>query len=101
MYDSKLDNQHSSMQKFAKRWFGPYVVTSTNDNATYHLAKLGGTRLGVPIEGKWVKVCKKTKRRSQTSMSSRKMKTMADKAQKVREMKDEYIQPLDVVIWWV
>ena len=79
----------------------PRYVNNANDNATYHLAKLGGTRLGVPIEGKWVKVCKKTKRRSQTSMSSRKMKTMADKAQKVREMKDEYIQPLDVVIWWV
>ena len=43
VYDSSLDNQHSSMRKFAKRWFGLYVVTSANDNATYHLAELDGT----------------------------------------------------------
>ena len=59
VYDSNLDNQHSSMQKFAKRWFGPYVVTSANDNATYHLAELDGTKLSVPIAGKRVKIFKK------------------------------------------
>ena len=58
MYDSKLDNQHSSMQKFAKRWFGPYVVTSTNDNGTYHLVEHDGTKLAVPIAGKRVKIFK-------------------------------------------
>ena len=59
VYDSSLDNQHSSMRKFAKRWFGPYVVTSANDNATYHLAELDGTKLAVPIAGKRVKIFKK------------------------------------------
>ena len=59
VYDSSLDNQHSSMRKFAKRWFGPYVVKSANDNATYHLAELDGTRLTVPIAGKRVKIFKK------------------------------------------
>ena len=52
VYDSSLDNQHSLMWKFVKRWFGPYVVTSANDDATYHLAELDGTRLAVPIAGK-------------------------------------------------
>jgi hypothetical protein len=26
VYDSSLDNQHSSERKFARRWFGPYVM---------------------------------------------------------------------------
>ena len=52
VYDSSLYNQHSLMRKFAKRWFGPYMVTSANDNATYHLAELDGTRLTVPIVGR-------------------------------------------------
>ena len=47
------------MRKFARRWFGPYVVISANDNATYHLAELDGTRLVVPIAGKRVKIFKK------------------------------------------
>ena len=34
IYDESLDNQHSLMRKFARRWFKSYVVTSTNDNAT-------------------------------------------------------------------
>jgi hypothetical protein len=38
VYDSSLDNQHSSARKFFKRWFGPYVVKKVGDNATYHLA---------------------------------------------------------------
>ena len=59
MHDSNLDNQHSSMRKFTRRWFRPYVVTSVNDNATYHLAKLYGTSLEVPIAGKRVKIFKK------------------------------------------
>ena len=28
--------------------FGPYVMTNANDNATYHLAELYGTRLAIP-----------------------------------------------------
>ena len=41
------------------RWFGPYVVTSANDNGTYHLAELDETQLIVPVAGKRVKVFKK------------------------------------------
>ena len=37
VYDSSLDNQHSTLKKFAKRWFEPYVVKHVNDNATYFL----------------------------------------------------------------
>jgi transposase InsO family protein len=59
VYDNSLDNQHSTTRKFARRWFGPYVVTSANDNATYHLAELDGSRLAVPIAGKRVKIFKK------------------------------------------
>ena len=58
-YESSLDNQHKTTRKFARRWFGPYVVTSANDNATYHLAELDGPRLAVPIASKRVKIFKK------------------------------------------
>ena len=43
VYDINLDNQHRSTRKFARRWFGPYMVRSVNDNATYHLAELDKT----------------------------------------------------------
>ena len=59
VYDNNLDNQHRAMRKFSRRWFGPYVVTSANDNGTYHLAELDGTRMAVPVAGKRVKVFKK------------------------------------------
>ena len=59
VYANNLDNQHKTTRKFARRWFGPYVVTSANDNATYHLAELDGSRLAIPIAGKRVKIFKK------------------------------------------
>ena len=59
VYDSSLENQHNTTRKFARRWFGPYVVTSANDNVTYHLTKLDGSTLVVPIAGKRVKIFKK------------------------------------------
>ena len=59
VYDNSLDNQHRAMRKFARRWFGPYVVTSANDNGTYHLAELDGTRMAVPVAGKRIKAFKK------------------------------------------
>ena len=51
LYDNNIDNQHMTTRKFARRWFGPYVVTSANDNATYHLVELEGSRLAIPIAG--------------------------------------------------
>jgi hypothetical protein len=48
VYDSSLENQHKATWKFARRWFGPYVVTSVNDNGTYRLVELDGTRIAVP-----------------------------------------------------
>ena len=59
VYDSSLDNQHRATRKFARRWFGPYVVTSANDNGTYHLAELDGTRMTIPVAGKRIKAFKK------------------------------------------
>mgnify|MGYP007132936352 CR=1 FL=1 len=59
VYDSSLDNQHKAMRKFTRRWFGPYTVTSANDNGTYHLAELDGTRIVVPVAGKRIKAFKK------------------------------------------
>ena len=35
------------------------MVTSANDNGTYHLAELDGTRIAVPVAGKRVKAFKK------------------------------------------
>ena len=34
-------------------------MTSANDNGTYHLAELNGTRLAVPVAGKRIKAFKK------------------------------------------
>ena len=59
IYDSSIDNQHRSTRKCAKRWFGPYVVTNANDNATYHLIELDGTRIVTSLAGKWIKAFKK------------------------------------------
>jgi hypothetical protein len=59
VYDSNLDNQHKSTRKFARRWFGPYVVTSVDDNGMYYLAELDGTKVAVPVAGKRVKAFKK------------------------------------------
>jgi hypothetical protein len=59
VYDSSLDNQHKATRKFARRWFEPYVVTSVNDDGTYHLAELDRTRIAVPVAGKRIKAFKK------------------------------------------
>jgi hypothetical protein len=59
VYDNSLDNQHKAARKFVRRWFGPYVVTSIDDNGTYQLAELDGTRITVPVTGKRVKAFKK------------------------------------------
>ena len=56
VYDSSSDNQHSTTRKFAKRWFGPYVVEQVYDNATYLLRELDGTRLKIPIASKRIKL---------------------------------------------
>ena len=59
VYDNSLDNQHRSTGKFARWWFGPYVVTSAKNNAIYHLAELDKTRLMVSVAGKRIKAFKK------------------------------------------
>ena len=59
VYDNNLDNQHKMTRKFAKRWFNRYVVMSVNDNATYNVAELDGSRLAIPIVGKRVKIVKR------------------------------------------
>jgi hypothetical protein len=59
VYDSSLDNQHSTARKFSRRWFGPYVVKKVEDNATYRLTELDGTSLALPIAGKRIKVFKR------------------------------------------
>ncbi|KAL3695519.1 hypothetical protein R1sor_009595 [Riccia sorocarpa] len=59
VYDNSLDNQHSALRKFSKRWFGPYVVVEVNNNATYTLRELDGARLRTPIAGKRVKIFKR------------------------------------------
>ena len=56
----------------AKRWFGPYVVISVNDNVTYHLAELDGTRMTTPVVGKQIKAFK---RRNETQRKEPKAAT--------------------------
>lgn len=55
VFDSSLEHQHSTLRKFARRWFGPYVVTKVHENATYSLRELDGTPLRVPVAGKRIK----------------------------------------------
>ncbi|KAL3682400.1 hypothetical protein R1sor_000422 [Riccia sorocarpa] len=64
VYDSSLENQHSTIRKFSRRWFGPYVVLAVHDNATYSLRELDGTTLRIATTGKRVKLFK---RRNDTS----------------------------------
>ncbi|KAL3694613.1 hypothetical protein R1sor_008264 [Riccia sorocarpa] len=64
VYDSTLENQHSTVHKFSRRWFGPYVVLAVSDNATYSLRELDGTVLRLAVAGKRVKLFK---RRDDTS----------------------------------
>ena len=59
VYDSSLDNQHRSTRKLAKRRFGPYTVRSVNNNVTYHLTELDGTRITTPVAGKQIKAFKR------------------------------------------
>ena len=56
VFDSTLEHQHSTVRKFARRWFGPYVVEKVNDNANYLLRELDGTMFKIPISGKRIKV---------------------------------------------
>ncbi|KAL3694970.1 hypothetical protein R1sor_008621 [Riccia sorocarpa] len=64
VYDSSLENQHSTVRKFSRRWFGPYMVLAVNDNAIYSLRELDGTVLRLVVVGKRVKLFK---RRNDTS----------------------------------
>ena len=59
VFDSGLEHQHSTVRKFSRRWFGPYVVVATHDNATYTLRELDGTVLKIPIAGKRIKAFKR------------------------------------------
>ena len=56
VFDSTLEHQHSIVGKFARRWFGLYVVERVNDNATYLLRELDGTIFKILIAGKRIKV---------------------------------------------
>ena len=49
VYNSTLENQHKATQKFARRWFEPYMVTRVNDNAMYHISTFDRTRIAVPV----------------------------------------------------
>ena len=59
VFDSSLEHQHSTVRKFSRRWFGPYVVVTTHDNGTYTLRELDGTMLKIPIAGKRIKAFKR------------------------------------------
>jgi hypothetical protein len=55
VFDSSLEHQHSTLRKFSRRWFGPYVVVAAHDNATYTLRELDDTILKIPVAGKQIK----------------------------------------------
>ena len=41
--------------KFTPKWEGPYVVKETYDSGYYYLARMDGTFLPDPVNGKWLK----------------------------------------------
>ena len=41
--------------KFTLKWWGPYVVKEAHDSGYYYLARMDGTFLVDPINGKWLK----------------------------------------------
>ena len=41
--------------KFTPKWEGPYVVKEAHDSGYYYLARMNGTSLANPINGKWLK----------------------------------------------
>jgi hypothetical protein len=59
VYDSSLDHQHSTVRKFAERWFGPYIVKKVYENFTYKLSELDGTLILNVVAGKRIKIFKK------------------------------------------
>jgi hypothetical protein len=56
VFDSSLEHQHSTLRKFSRRWFGPFVVVTTHDNGTHILRELDGTMLKIPVAGKRIKI---------------------------------------------
>jgi hypothetical protein len=62
VFDSTLEHQHSTVRKFAKRWFGPYVVIKVHLNGTYSLRELDGTSLCIPVAGKRIKIFRRSGR---------------------------------------
>jgi hypothetical protein len=59
VFDSSLEYQHSTLRKFSRRWFGPYVVVAIHDNGTYTLRELDGTMLKIPVAGKRIKTIRR------------------------------------------
>lgn len=57
--EDSLDNQHSTLKKFARRWRGPYVITKVHDNATYNIREMDGAEHRQPYAGKQVKLFKR------------------------------------------
>jgi hypothetical protein len=55
VFDSSLEHQHSTLRKFSRRWFGPYVIVAIHNNGTYTLRELDGTMLKIPVAGKRIK----------------------------------------------
>jgi hypothetical protein len=56
LYDNNLDNQHSAVRKFSRRWFRPYVIQKVEDNVTYRLIESDSMPIALPITGKRVKI---------------------------------------------
>lgn len=58
IYNSSLENQHSTTKKFVKGWLGPYIFKRAYNNGRYLLQELNGTELKVPIAVKRIKLFK-------------------------------------------
>lgn len=59
IFNNYLLNQHSTINKFALRWRGPFVVVIVHTNATYTVRELDGTIHSERYAGKRVKLFKR------------------------------------------
>ncbi|CAM6103697.1 unnamed protein product [Calypogeia fissa] len=59
IYKGGLEQQHSTIKKFARRWRGPFVVKEVRPNTTYVVRELDGTIHRYPYTGKRVKLFKR------------------------------------------
>ena len=91
VYETSLDNHHKAMRKFARRWFGPYVVTSANDNRTGPTISRSSTGRGWRY--RWAEKgseCSKSSTRSNRTRTTWIATTIGSERMMIQRMRDKH-----------